>query len=262
MKILLNLFWVVVLQFTVVGCGGITSDLFGSSEAARPFLVHGRAFNLNVRYEQTAAPFTGSFSNGRRIWSLTSTNLRAALPNSISSISVTSDLSQMVQLRSFGITSWSKERLKGMAFESSFAKSGLANNTITAVFLRGRYVENTRAMGIHFHGSAVVFIFKDVVESLGTSQDQMASAEQSTIIHEVGHAIGLVNSFVPMTWGAHEDPANKNHCTNPNCVMYKRSDGLPALEKVRNTNPQGTLNLFGPECLHDLNNFYNDATFN
>lgn len=241
----------------LVSCSGIT-DFFESDEANQPFLVNGnRTFTLQVRYEQTAAPFVGNLSNGRDIWSITAANLRDILPASVDTINVPNRLSQMTALRPFNRTQWTKEQLTGMAFRSSFGQAGRTNNTITAVFLHGSYVENPVALGIHFENSAVVFIFKDVINRQPLSNIQKAAAEQTTIVHELGHALGLVNGFVPMTWGPHEDSNHPNHCTNTNCIMFRQNDGSFALNRILNGRNADSLNLFGPECLTDLRNFYN-----
>ena len=105
-----------------------------------------------------------------------------------------------------------------------------------------------------------MFIFKDVIRSLGGSTSLQHLAEQSVILHEVGHALGLVNGYVGMTSYDHEDPGSSSHCTNPNCVMYKKNNGSASLRTFiqQRQSSAGAFNFFGRECLVDLQNFYNN----
>jgi len=257
----------IFITLITISCGNTINDFFDTDQTKRSFLVNSPSFNLDVRYEQNAQPFFGTLDNGRDIWSILRVNLRAILPRSINQINIQSRLSQMTPIRSFGVSAWTKDRLRGMAVDSSFGISGLTNNTITAIFLRGFYVENPKALGIHFKRTSVIFIFKDVVEGLRANSQplsalQLAAAEQSTLVHEIGHAIGLVNDTVAMTWGLHEDKSNPNHCTNPNCIMFKQNNGSEARQRIMGARDESGLILFGHECLTDLFNHYNEVQFN
>ena len=75
-----------------------------------------------------------------------------------------------------------------------------------------------RILGINLDGTPTIAIFKPVIESASNSRTEKALIEQSTIVHEIGHAIGLVNKGVRATT-AHHDTANGAHCTNEGCVM-------------------------------------------
>ncbi len=67
----------------------------------------------------------------------------------------------------------------------------------------------------------VIAMFKDVIASTNslTNPNTSRYVEQSTIVHEVAHAIGLVNNGISLT-SAHQDSPHGAHCTNDRCVMY------------------------------------------
>jgi hypothetical protein len=75
--------------------------------------------------------------------------------------------------------------------------------------------------------------------------------EQTTLIHEFGHAIGLVDIGVPAIT-RHRDTEHGAHCANPACIMYFRNDMVKdGVDFVGSflIPKQGV--LFGPECLAD-----------
>ena len=76
--------------------------------------------------------------------------------------------------------------------------------------------------------------------------------EQSTLVHELGHAFGLVNDGVALT-SAHEDAAHAHHCTNEKCVMNwsaERVGSAVAVAKAFLTS--GTTVVYDASCLADL----------
>ena len=178
------------------GCGAFkdSSSIKGRQEV-RPFILNQNQFQINVRYEVGAEPYVNRLSNGLAAWSITEMNLKANLPQWISNVRVPFDLSEMTQINAFGRSQWSKEELEALAFKTQFSQDGLTNNTITVYYLNGSYVEKPKAIGLHFHGSSVVFVFKQVVRSLEGTLDSQTFTEQSAVVHEIGHAFGLVDGL-------------------------------------------------------------------
>ena len=258
---ILHVLQVLIVTLFISGCGafdGSSSAL--TRQSVRPFVLNQAQFNVRVRYQNGAEPYVGNLASGVCVWSITEMNLKGSLPDWVANVSVPHNLSQMSRINSPIRGEWTQEALKELAFETNFSQQGLTNNTITAYYLLGNYKKNPAAMGLHFHGSSVVFIFKDIVRSLGGTRDSQSFTEQAAIMHEIGHAFGLVNGYVQMTWGPHEDPHSKSHCTNRACVMYRRSDGVQGYQQFRIREMLGRsedlFNLFGQECNVDLQNFY------
>jgi hypothetical protein len=79
--------------------------------------------------------------------------------------------------------------------------------------------------------------------------------EQATLVHEFGHAMGLVNNGVPLT-SSHQDTQKGHHCINTNCVMYWQNEGVSDLKEfVQSYMTTGSLVMFGPECLKDASSY-------
>jgi hypothetical protein len=75
--------------------------------------------------------------------------------------------------------------------------------------------------------------------------------EQATIIHELGHAFGIVDNGVPMVT-PHRDTDHGAHCDNDKCVMYYLNEGASdATAFVRDKVLTGNQILFDAHCLAD-----------
>jgi hypothetical protein len=97
-------------------------------------------------------------------------------------------------------------------------------------------------------------MFKDVVRSTGdlTNPNTVRYVEQSTMIHELAHSIGLVDNGVAMA-AAHKDTAHGAHCTNPDCVEYWLNEGSSDARAfaLRRLLSENTI-LFDAACLADV----------
>ena len=76
--------------------------------------------------------------------------------------------------------------------------------------------------------------------------DSLLNLEESDVIHEIGHLMGLVNLGTPMVT-SHQDPAHAYHCTNPDCAMYF------SLMDVTRTPPLYPNLTYDANCLADIN---------
>lgn len=71
-----------------------------------------------------------------------------------------------------------------------------------------------------------IYIFKETFDGVykvdrGGRQEATCDMEQTVLLHELGHALGIVNRGVPMTEDR-EDPDHPGHSTNPDSVMYAK----------------------------------------
>lgn len=102
----------------------------------------------------------------------------------------------------------------------------------------GQY-EEPGVAGLTVSGNVIgpVTVFRDTLDDIdlglpigplptpAAARDQM---ERVTLLHEAGHAIGLVDNGLPMVED-HEDPEHDGHSANPQSIMYWRfeqADGL------------------------------------
>ena len=83
----------------------------------------------------------------------------------------------------------------------------------------------------------------------GTTMSEQV--EQVTLVHEFGHAIGMVNRGVPMVED-HHDTDHGAHCSNPDCVMYWTVEGADIVGFIQSRLLGASDVLFGPECLADF----------
>lgn len=78
-----------------------------------------------------------------------------------------------------------------------------------------------------FVNSGMIAVFPDAFEQVedpggsdGSLPNPHAEAvERAVLVHELGHAMGLVNAGIPMR-GAREDPESPGHSVNPRSVMH------------------------------------------
>lgn len=130
--------------------------------------------------------------------------------------------------------------------------------TYYIVFVSGHYADNSGpqngVLGVSIGNSGVVAMFKDVIRTTQslTTPNTERYVEQSTLIHELSHAIGLVDNGIPMVT-PHKDAAHGAHCNNPNCVMYWLNEGASdassfALARILT----GSSIIFDNACLADV----------
>lgn len=74
-------------------------------------------------------------------------------------------------------------------------------------------------------------------------------------MHELGHAIGLVNNGIPMS-SPHQDAEHGAHTTNNECVMYWLNEGPSGLRDfVAQYIVSGETLMWGPQVLSDAEAF-------
>lgn len=120
---------------------------------------------------------------------------------------------------------WSdKDVLDYAAANRDVGTSG-STAALHVLFLDGRY-HRDGVLGVTFSArdgssSGPVAVFSQAIRDgcgplclSGTTP-----AFRAVFIHELGHALGLVNNGIPMA-EPHEDPDHPGHSSNPNSVMY------------------------------------------
>jgi predicted Zn-dependent protease len=210
---------------------------------------------LEVDYAATASPYAETDSTLGNIWDLTKDNLDALFSRTPKDIVLPESLADMEQI-DVPHGPYTADDLVNIAMEHRQQPSHGDTVTFYAVWLDGFYAtsdgEDDTVLGAALPDYGIVAIFKPVVTSAGPMNSSVARfTEQSALIHELGHALGLVNIGLPLT-SPHEDAAHHGHCNNPRCVMYWANEGGPALFRfasdVLNT---GNKILFDDACLAD-----------
>ncbi len=211
-------------------------------------------FIVKVVYEVGATPYTGNIGiTANDTWDITKSSFQAVFQNHTGRvITVPSLASGFTQIPDKSKTSWTTSEL--IALGTSVSPASLVTNnkaTVTVIFLNGLFEGNTGTLGVHFSGYGFAFVFKDVVAGVGGTAADQRYVEQATVVHEIGHLIGLVNNGVPLT-SSYEDPAHLRHSTNTSCVMYWTVESSTTiLSFLTNNILAARLNLFEAEALND-----------
>jgi len=102
-------------------------------------------------------------------------------------------------------------------------------------------------LGFAFRNTSICLFGKDIfANSGGFGQVSRVALETSVLEHELCHIMGLLNLGTPMVV-AHEDPAHKDHCVNPHCLMYYAIDTHHALPGM-----PGAIPFIDSNCRRDL----------
>jgi hypothetical protein len=100
--------------------------------------------------------------------------------------------------------------------------------------------------GISYWNTSITILEKTIQSKTGgTFQASRVKVESGTLMHEMGHLLGLVNLGTNMVT-PHEDAAHMSHCNNTSCLMYyaTQTSGLMGT----NTNIPG----LDANCVNDL----------
>lgn len=136
--------------------------------------------------------------------------------------------------------SWTADDLLALQGEHQDRRTGGKTVVTYVAYVDGKFAEDApdqRTLGLTI-GHDLVVIFIEQVESAcepgvynpenGVPSDPQdvlpclggeERIEQAVLVHEFGHAIGLVNRGIPMVTD-HEDDENPRHSGNPESVMY------------------------------------------
>jgi predicted Zn-dependent protease len=121
-----------------------------------------------------------------------------------------------------------------------FSNGSSENDTNSTVTLGSAYL-NT---------SIVIYekTLKDLVDN--NPNIDLAILESSTLQHELGHILGLVNIQNDDIHTIHEDTSHSKHCMVEDCLMYfESSNGRSLLDMLRSNNQVPALD---PLCIEDL----------
>jgi hypothetical protein len=239
--------------------GSEIAPLFPFRTNAHYYFQQIQALNMEVYYEPTAQPYTGNTVQGRPYWGIVKENLIAIFQyrSQPPAVNVPTTLAQMTQIPAQNKSAWTNEDILALAETYRQQLPDDANGRFYIYFVRGYYNDgsgpNQGVIGVHINTTPIVMIFKDVIENSGQNPNGPAAKfmEQSTLVHELGHALGFVNLDVPMVT-PHEDLNHPGHTTNSNCVMYWLNEGTSDLAQfVQQYLVSNSVVMWGPEVKAD-----------
>lgn len=236
--------------FLSAGCGdsGSTPD---NPEAKDLYSKEVTEMIIEVDYQDGAEPFTGSAATIDDLWSLFRVNAQALFKETPRTITVPSNLEDMEKLTDITAQDFTSNDIVAIADKHRNRKNEGTVYTFYFVFLNGYYKDGEgrrdNVLGVSLGSTGIIAMFKPVIGTGATSK----FVEQTTLIHEFGHAVGLVNNGVSMTT-SHQDSENGRHCTNSSCVMYWANEGIVDLiEFAKKFITSSSVVVFGDECLAD-----------
>lgn len=261
------------LVATLVGCGEESAKTIKRNpyESAVNYFTKASRLRVEVAFEQGRAPFTETqitLSNGAPfpLWQITEENLVALFlgrPNA-PEVLVPKTLAEMHELPAFSKSSWTAEEIYALAEKHRRHRSSAQESAFWVVFLGGQFRDGSQSypsmVGVSLGGTTVVAIFKDVV--LGTGSDVGLTTryvEQATVVHELGHALGLVDNGIAMHQD-HRDREHGKHCTASACVMYWLNEGRADMVAfVTRMLQERSVVMFDDKCLEDGRKFLSSA---
>lgn len=216
---------------------------------------------LDVAYEPGAEPYMYTVT-GHAAWEFSEYNIESVFaprPQGMD-VWVPASLTDMLAIPPQGKTSFTANDIKRLADSYRLEEGTDTDGNIFIFFLNGYFFQNDsvnyNVLGVHLSGTTVIALFKPAINKASLTLAMRQFTEQSVVIHEVGHALGLVNKGVPMT-AAHEDTVHPAHCTNADCVMYWQNEfSLSIAGQVQHFRDGVKFIVFGPECVEDISSYF------
>jgi len=219
---------------------------------------------VHVGYEPEAEPFAGYTEDAFHFqyWSVTEMNLQALFQGRTlePEIVVPKELSEMDMIPDQDRESWTSSQIMETASDVWDMSQIPGTADFYVIYIKGYFNDddgvNEDILGVSISGSPVIAIFKDVfAESPYFSSFDKAIIEQSTLVHEMAHGMGLVNLGVPMVLD-HEDMEHEHHCLNDACTMYWESDWRALIIFSQQIIDTHSSIMFCDECLNDARSYY------
>ncbi len=104
----------------------------------------------------------------------------------------------------------------------------------------------TEVLALTYHGSSIV-LFVDVADQGNNTLETTEEVEGEAIVHEAGHALGLVNGGCPMVV-SHEDRVHAGHDESDTSCMY----WLIQIDPVSPNIGDPDFSLYGANCEKDI----------
>lgn len=244
---------VILSLLAFVSCGKQAPQKSSTTKQNVSALFKAQEIKVNVYYEMGAEPYI-SDTPVLEYWTILEQNLKALFTGRAiePQIIVPKALQDMTPMPASGDVSWTVNEVIELSKKMATSSS---STTFEIYFLNGYSAENSGIIGFHINGTRIIAVFKDVIRSTGPSPIVPKYVEQSTLVHEMGHALGLVNNGVPMTTN-HQDKEHGAHCNITECVMFWANEGTNSLMQfAQEAALKGTIIMFDDKCLKDTRSF-------
>lgn len=245
-----------LLLLTLFSCGKQAPQKSSTTKQNVSGHFQAQEIRVKVYYEVGAEPYI-SDTPIFEYWTILEQNLKALFVGRKiePAVIVPKALSDMTSIPASGDLSWTVDDVLKLSKQMGASSHP---SSFEIYFLNGHAAENSGIIGFHINGSKIIAVFKDVIRSTGTNEPMgpvPKYVEQSTLVHEMGHALGLVNNGVPMQT-EHQDKEHGAHCNVTDCVMFWANEGTNSLiQFAQGAALKGTVILFDDKCLKDARSF-------
>jgi hypothetical protein len=228
----------------------------GGSQTTSIEKIYARATTtlaIEVDYQTGAEPYTGTLLT-MDTWNIFGVNANALFKNQ-KTLQVPTTLAAMQALSDITATTFTSQQVLDIATKHRDQADTADRATFYIVFLNGLFHDGQMVrndvLGVSIGATRVIAMFKPVIASSASLPNVRKFVEQSTLVHEFGHAVGLVNNGVAMV-NAHQDPAHGAHDTSSACVMYYANEGASdAAQFAQRYITTCTEVIFDSACLAD-----------
>lgn len=134
---------------------------------------------------------------------------------------------------------WTADELVALERETRTTRHEAPVAVLHVLYPSGRY-ERDGVAGVTVSGPVLgpIVVFLDTLDDLGTPLGALPmpapalhELERATLLHEAGHAVGLVDNGLPQVRDR-EDAANEGHSSNPRSVMYWKVESVNGLREL------------------------------
>ena len=248
----------------VVGCGSSSSsgddpggDDGGGGNAPAVVDPAITSVNVEIDYETGEAPYTGSVVGFGELSEVTRTNVDRLFA-STKTLTVPRTLGDMEDIGAIADESITGADALALAAAHRGLHDTSSSKAYYIVFVSGHFADgngdNPNVLGVSFGDTGVIVMFKDVIRSTAnvTFPNGEKFVEQTTLLHELAHGIGLVDNGLPMAT-PHKDAEHGAHCDDNSCVMYWANElGASALAFAQQYMLSSDKILFDAQCLADV----------
>ncbi len=253
----------IALVMMVAACGGTPSGGDDDDAPTDGTVDNGTVFEpevtkvvIEIDYETDNEPFTGQTLGMGDTFDLSAANIDRLFAGK-KEITLPRKLANMQDIGDIADEELTVSELLAIAAQHRDQADGGDTKTYYLLFVSGLFTTDegpqSGVLGVSIGTTGVIAMFKDVIRSTDVIgfPNVVRFVEQSTMIHELGHAFGLVDNGVPMV-APHRDVSHGAHCDNDACVMYYLNEGAAdATAFVRDKVLTGSTILFDAHCLDD-----------
>jgi len=212
---------------------------------------------IEIDFETGQDPYTGPVAGFGDTFDLLAENLDRLFSGK-KALALPRAVAEMEDVGAIADEELTSEDLLALADAHRAQHDEPGTKTYYVLFVSGHFADKSgvqpSVLGVSIGHTGVLAMFKDVIRSTSVAAlpNLVRFVEQSTLVHELGHGIGLVANGVATT-SAHVDTAHGAHCTNDRCVMYYLNEGASdAAMFARQVITTGNKLLFDAACLADV----------